>query len=318
MGKMHKHYPPIESRRQRIRRLALRGIVNLFVAVALGVGFYMLFSSILDTPAENEIRQSTQMLRSEYANLNERFEFLETVLDNIEERDRNVFHILFEAEPYNIGGDFESARWQQLKQLTAMTNNELAELFDKRMQEFEQNLGSNEQLLGRTYIDIHGMGAADNNIPAIQPILNNELTLLTASFGQRIQPYYKVLTMHTGVDYTVPEGTRVFATADGKVKTSTSRPSSTGNTIVIDHGNGYETHYHHLSKSLVKQGRTVRRGDIIALTGNSGLSLIPHLHYEIRYHDIPVDPVNYFFAELSPIGYDRIVNIARSGMQSFD
>ena len=151
-----------------------------------------------------------------------------------------------------------------------------------------------------------------------QPVINNDLTLVTASFGMRIHPFYKSLSQHNGVDFTVPEGSRVFATADGTVTEATRRNSPTGLTVTIDHGNGYQTRYGHLSKTSVKRGQKVNRGDIIALSGNSGLSLAPHLHYEVIYNGQSVDPLNYFFMELSPAEYHRLIRIAQSGMQSFD
>ena len=157
-----------------------------------------------------------------------------------------------------------------------------------------------------------------NRIPAIQPIINKQLTLLTTSYGMRINPFQKVLRSHQGVDYAIPEGSRVFATADGTVKEVSLRNSTSGQTVVIDHGGGYETLYSHLGKINVRRGQQVRRGDIIALSGNSGLSLAPHLHYEVRCNGMRVDPIHYFFMELSPDDYQRMMRIARSGMQSFD
>ena len=140
---------------------------------------------------------------------------------------------------------------------------------------------------------------------------------LTASYGMRIHPFYRTLQSHQGVDYTVPEGSRVFATADGRVKEIATR-STAGRTIVIDHGNGYETSYSHLLAVNVRRGQEVRRGDIIGLSGNTGLSIAPHLHYEVRHNGMRVDPIHYFFMELSPVEYQRIIRIAQSGMQSFD
>ena len=157
-----------------------------------------------------------------------------------------------------------------------------------------------------------------NRIPAIQPIINKQLTLLTTSYGMRINPFQKVLRSHQGVDYAIPEGSRVFATADGTVKEVSLRNSTSGQTVVIDHGGGYETLYSHLGRIGVRRGQRVRRGDIIALSGNSGLSLAPHLHYEVRCNGMRVDPIHYFFMELSPDDYQRMMRIARSGMQSFD
>ena len=134
----------------------------------------------------------------------------------------------------------------------------------------------------------------------------------------RIHPFYKSLSQHNGVDFTVPEGSRIFATADGTVTEATRRSSTSGLTVTIDHGNGYQTRYGHLSEISVKKGQKVNRGDIIALSGNSGLSLAPHLHYEVIRDGKPVDPIDYFFLELTPREYRSLQNIAQSGMQSFD
>ena len=165
---------------------------------------------------------------------------------------------------------------------------------------------------------IDSTGRRCDNIPAIQPVINKQLTLLTASYGMRIHPFYKTLQSHQGVDYTIPEGSRVFATADGTVSSVALRHSTQGQTVVIDHGNGYQTQYSHLSKINVRRGQQVRRGDIIALSGDTGLSLAPHLHYEVRLNGMRVDPIHYFFMELSPTEYQRMIRIAQSGMQSFD
>ena len=143
-------------------------------------------------------------------------------------------------------------------------------------------------------------------------------TLLTASYSMRIHPFYKTLQSHQGVDYTIPEGSSVFATADGVVRDVATRNSTHGLTVVIDHGNGYETSYSHLSKTNVRRGQQVRRGDIIALSGDTGLSLSPHLHYEVRHNGMRVDPIHYFFMELSPTEYQRLIRIAQTGMQAFD
>ena len=176
--------------------------------------------------------------------------------------------------------------------------------------------------LNESYLELQRLldtvGDGRNRIPAIQPVINQQLTLLTASYGMRIHPFYKTLQSHQGVDYTIPEGSRVFATADGVVRDVALRNSTSGQTVVIDHGNGYETSYSHLLAVNVRRGQEVRRGDIIGLSGNTGLSIAPHLHYEVRHNGMRVDPIHYFFMELSPVEYQRIIRIAQSGMQSFD
>ena len=188
----------------------------------------------------------------------------------------------------------------------------------ERVNEMERQL----ETLNASYLELQARidtaGRRCDNIPSIQPVINKQLTLLTASYGMRIHPFYKTLQSHQGVDYTIPEGSRVFATADGVVRDAAQRNSTQGQTVVIDHGNGYETSYSHLSKINVRKGQTVRRGDIIALSGDTGLSLAPHLHYEVRLDGMRVDPIHYFFMELTPTEYQRLMRIAQTGMQSFD
>ena len=211
-----------------------------------------------------------------------------------------------------------AALTQRYDSLTTVMHN-LSELeLRERVADMEKRLDE----LNASYLDLQALidsaGSGCNNIPAIQPVINKQLTLLTASYGMRIHPFYKTLQSHQGVDYTIPEGSRVFATADGVVRDVALRNSTSGQTVVIDHGNGYETSYSHLSKINVRKGQRVSRGEIIALSGDTGLSLSPHLHYEVRLNGMRVDPIHYFFMELTPTEYQRLMRIAQSGMQSFD
>ncbi len=303
---------------QKFVRGMFRVLIHILVWSGLAVIYYFVFSFFFDTPAEFRLRNSTSRLNREYEELNARYDSLMQVLANVSERDRNVFQVLFESDPYDFQGIQEDEAWKSYERLMGKDNRELAaEFFDK-----EKAYANNVQRLYRTYSrvqgKIHEMGDKVNDIPSIQPVVNNDLTLLTASYGLRIHPFYRSLALHGGVDYTVPEGTRVFATADGTVKDVSSRNTGSGLTVVITHGHGYETTYSHLSRSNVRKGDKVRRGDIIARTGNTGLSLAPHIHYEIRHNGMRVDPIHYFFMELTPKDYQRIIRVAQSGMQSFD
>ena len=284
-------------RRKRRKQRIISATVHLFVWFGVAVLYYIGFSIFFDTPFEYQLKHSTDRLRTEYRTLEQRYDSLSTVLDNLSERDRNVFRILFESE--------RSTR--QLKR-------ELREGVLEMEQQMVKLNNSYSELQAR--IDTVGRGC--DRIPSIQPVINKQLTLLTASYGMRIHPFFKTLQSHQGVDYTIPEGSRVFATADGVVRDASSRNSTQGQTVVIDHGNGYETSYSHLSKINVRKGQSVRRGDIIALSGDTGLSLAPHLHYEVRKDGMRVDPIHYFFMELTPSEYQRLMRLAQSGMQSFD
>lgn len=299
------------------RRKVLNFVVRAFVILGLTVVYYIVFSLFFDTPVEYRMKTSTADLRKQYNLLNARYDSLATVLENVKQRDRNVCRILFEADPYDYDDDGSSS-WMSHERLLEKTNRDLGREFSEKL----GNLGHNVSYLNYSYRSLQ-QKIADNStdaryIPAIQPVVNRDLTLLTASFGLRIHPFYRTLTPHSGVDYTVPEGTRVFATADGTVKEISSKNTGSGLTVVLSHGNGYETSYSHLSKVTVQKGAKVRRGDIVALTGDTGLSLAPHLHYEIKHNGMRIDPIHYFFMELSPADYQRIMRIAQSGMQSFD
>lgn len=305
-------------RRKRRRQNIIRGTVHLFVWIGMAVLYYFGFSIFFDTPLEYSLKHSTDKLRSEYETLESRYDSISEVIGNLAARDRNVFRILFESTPYDLDDEYASKQAATYETIidrpTRQLRRELRQRTDALERLLDKLAGSYEALQAA----IDTQGSATDNIPAIQPVINKQLTLLTASYGMRIHPFYKTLHSHQGVDYTIPEGSRVFATADGTVRDVAQRHATQGQTVVIDHGNGYETSYSHLSKINVRKGQSVRRGDIIALSGDTGLSLSPHLHYEVRHNGMRVDPIHYFFMELTPTEYQRIMRIAQSGMQSFD
>lgn len=308
---------PSTARRSRtFRQRLIRITIHLFMWTGAAVLYYIGFSLFFDTPVEYGLKHSTDRLRDEYAGLAARYDTLQRVLDNVIERDRNVFGILFESDPYAFEADRDQSTGYEAL-LTRSTRQLKLELRD-RIDAMERQLDVLGDSYGALLRQVDSVGGDRNRIPAIQPVINKQLSLLTASYGMRIHPFYKTLQSHQGVDYTVPEGSSVFATADGTVKETATRNSTSGKTVIIDHGNGYETRYANLSVINVRKGQQVRRGDIIALSGNTGLSLAPHLHYEVRYEGMRVDPIHYFFMELSPSEYRRIIRIAQSGMQSFD
>ncbi len=310
--------PRWQEQSENFKKKFLRGVVHAFAWTGMAVLYYFAFSIFFDTPLEYEMKHSTRMLRQQYDSLSRRYDTIEKVLMNVIDRDRGVFRTLFESDPYNFDTDFEKKKWEAQEKLLTKSNKELGKLFLEKLRSFEKR--GSEQLFTLATLEQAADSLKDrfDNIPAIQPVINKELTLLTASYGMRIHPFYKSLAAHQGVDYTVSEGSRVFATADGRIKEIITKRTSSGNTVVIDHGNGYETAYSHLGKIYARRGDRVRRGDIIAQSGNTGLSLAPHLHYEIRHNGMRVDPIHYFFMELDYEEYQKIVKIAQTGMQSFD
>lgn len=295
-----------------------RRALTMLAWFGAAVLYYVLFSLLFDTPAEYELRHSTDRLKEEYNTLLAERDSLAVVVDNIVERDKSIFAIMFESEPYNFDSEYNNERVNLQIALNTKSNSEMSDKLATSISTLEQKMSALEESYGKIDTMMTALGSKRNKIPSIQPVTNHELTLLTAAYGTMMHPFYRTLQHHQGVDYAIPEGTRVFATADGVVKEIKGKNSTSGLTVIIDHGNGYTTSYSHLQSAKVKRGKRVQRGDIIALSGNSGLSLAPHLHYEVRYNGMRVDPIHHFFMELTPEEYQRIMRIAQSGMQSFD
>jgi murein DD-endopeptidase MepM/ murein hydrolase activator NlpD len=156
------------------------------------------------------------------------------------------------------------------------------------------------------------------SIPAIQPVANKDLKRIASGFGYRIDPIYKTVKYHAGLDFSAPSGTPIYATGDGVVEDASMSDVGYGNHVVIKHGYGYKTLYGHMLRIKVKAGQSVKRGDVLGWVGSTGKSTGPHCHYEVMKNGEKVDPVYFFFNDLSPEEFDRMLKIARSGNQSFD
>lgn len=240
------------------KQKAIRITFHVLVWFGAAILYYVGFSLFFDTPVEYELKHSTDQLRDEYTRLEARYDSLRTVMENVSERDRNVFNILFESDPYDFDTEYETKRLATYESLLDKSDRQIILELKEKVRQSEATLTK----LNESYLELQRLldtvGDGRNRIPAIQPVINQQLTLLTASYGMRIHPFYRTLQSHQGVDYTVPEGSRVFATADGRVKEIATR-STAGRTIVIDHGNGYETSYSHLLAVNVRRGQEVRR-----------------------------------------------------------
>lgn len=300
-------------------RRSIKWFFRVLSGVGISVVSYFLFSLFFDTPIEYEIKKSTQKLEEQYTQLSQRYDSIHSVLDNVIKRDREIHKILFESEPYTSWTDDSTIINRRSKEdILAKNNKELGdELVDRTGQLYQRVYNVSAQLASlQKYVSDNR--DLVNKIPAIQPIDNPDLNLIAASYGERIHPFYKSMKMHRGIDYSVPIGTAVFATADGVVTEVQARGQTTGTSILIRHDNTYQTYYANLYSTMVRPGQKVTRGDVIAFSGNSGLSFAPHLHYEVRYKGRTVDPIDYFFLEVDLKNQDRLRRIAASGMQSFD
>lgn len=278
--------------------------------VLLGLVFFYIFISLVPSPENKRLREQQKRLNAELLILQRQQEQASLVLADLRQRDANLYRVLFLAQPLALDS-LPSAvrRMDYYEQLGRMTGSELAAEITLASDRIDSSLYA--QI--RSYEELYEMARDQENrlqhIPSIQPVFNADLRRMASGYGVRIDPVYHVRRFHAGIDFAAPTGTEVMATADGTVVFVGWRQGY-GNTVVVDHGYGYTTLYAHLYKAVARRGQRVHRGDIIALLGNTGKSTGPHLHYEVRIADKPVDPRNYFFYDLSPEDYDRMIQIS--------
>lgn len=287
--------------------------------LALALLVYVVFSLFSYTPSERRLAWERAQLDSAVAELNARYDQVSAVLSDIEGRDKSIYRTIFESEPSE--SDAEAAE-QAVSNLYQQLEDEGVEALLQRTDGLLAKLDTLSETQSRRFDTVVALvkqqGAAVRQIPSVQPVDNGKLTGMVASFGRRVHPFYKVLRMHTGVDYALPVGSPVYATADGTVRTVKRSERGYGNMIVVEHGTLYSTSYAHLEKINVRQGQSVRRGDVIGEVGNTGLSMAPHLHYEVLYKGEAGDPVNYFFGELGPLELERMERNAAQRGQTLD
>lgn len=292
--------------------------IYIFGGIVLGVIFLYLFLVFFPSPREKQLLREKEALETQLTHLHQQVDQMQIVMTDLQQRDDNLYRVLFGAEPIPMsirqGTQRKIAYYEELAN---MTNSQLSADLALKVDVLEKEM----YVQAKSYDDILEMAKNQEirmeNIPAIQPVMNKDLKRVASGYGMRIDPVYHVRKFHQGMDFTAPTGTEVFATGNAKVK-FTGWKQGYGNTVILDHGFGYETLYAHLYKSLVRKGQKVRRSDIIALVGNSGKSTGPHLHYEVRLNGKPVDPRNYYFYDLSPEEYDQMIQLSNNFGQMLD
>ncbi|TFH22868.1 MAG: M23 family metallopeptidase [Bacteroidia bacterium] len=301
-----------DSLNARIWRIAVYVAAVVVIAVLLNV----IYSLFFDTPRERQIRNENRMLLEKYEELSVRKQEVDTVMEAVQRIDRDIYRVIFETEP--VEPETNPSTGMTFQNLLRTTNEVIVMHSAHKL----DSLISLDRLMATEYdmLIIRGEAKAVMlpYIPAIQPIENSDLTLIASGFGHRVHPIYKIPKMHNGIDFSAPVGTPVYATGDGVVKISSRSARGLGNQILIDHGYGYETLYACMDELNVRNGQEVKRGDLIGTVGDSGLSVAPHLHYEVHLDGKAMNPINYFFLELSPSDYDRLILISKMSGQSFD
>jgi len=305
--------------RASLKQKLLRGFTYLMSTIVITIVYYSIYTSFFDTPKERGLKREREELRLQFELLNGKYDQVEAVLKDIQQRDENIYRTIFEAEPIPISvrtaGIGGADRYSELEDLS---NSDIVVEATKKLDKITKEIYIQTKSFDEIIELAKNKEEMVKSIPAIQPISNADLTRVASPFGVRIHPYYKVLKMHAGMDFTAPTGTEVYATGDGVIVDVDRSKRGYGNTIIIDHGFGYKTLYAHLSEILVGVGRKVKRGEVIGLVGNTGMSLAPHLHYEVRKQDEPINPVNFYFNDLTPEQYEKIIILAANSGQSLD
>ena len=292
-----------------------------FIAAAFVTAAFISFIAFrfVGSPNEKLLQIQNERLKDRYSELNEKAKVMQLQVGELEKRDNAVYRSIFEANPIP-----DSARAKELE-----TQIEIATVEGMRDKELLtsiintlNNLGSRIKIQNDSYSQIDGLiknkAQLLSHTPAIQPVSNKELTRIASGFGYRIDPIYKTTKMHAGIDFTAPQGTPIYATANGNIKIAGNLGNGYGNHVVINHGYGYETLYGHMVRVKGRPGQSVARGEVIGWVGSTGKSTGPHCHYEVHKYGQKIDPVYFFYNDLTPDQFDRLLKQAAASNQSLD
>ena len=279
----------------------------------------LLNSDIINTPSEVAQKRSLENFNLQFDILNKKLGQLEKVIANIENRDNNLYRVYFEASP--IPEEQRRAGFggiNRYKDLEGYNNSDLIINTTKRLDILTKQTVVQSRSLEEIESLAKNKASLIEAIPTIQPIKNKDLTRVASGYGYRIDPFTKIRRFHYGMDFTAKRGTPIYATGNGIVKRADNRSSGYGKHIRIDHGFGYVSLYAHLSKYKVRRGQKVKRGDIIGYVGNSGRSVGPHLHYEILKDNKKINPLNFYYGNLSAQEYEALLTQSNQENQSMD
>lgn len=303
------------TRKQKFYRFLSYFSATFIIAVIYNVFFIVFF----DTPKEKGLIRENQQLATQYEVLNNRFDLVDKTLEDLQKRDDNIYRVIFEAEP--IPASVRSAGFggtNRYVDLQGFKNSDLVTETALRLDKISKQL----YVQSKSYDEV--IELAENkeemvaSVPAIMPISNKDLRRTASGWGWRIHPIYKIRKFHYGMDFTAQTGTEIYVTGDGVVEVIDNSLRGYGKRIVVDHGFGFKSLYGHLSAFNVRKGQKVKRGEVIGFVGSTGTSTAPHLHYEVLKNNIKVNPVHYYFNDLSAAEFDKMIFISSNSGQSFD
>jgi murein DD-endopeptidase MepM/ murein hydrolase activator NlpD len=301
----------------RVRLLQVFGFIA--ASIVTGIIIFAIAFQYIDSPKEKLLRQQNEDLREGYAVIEERIKQLELKMGEITNRDNTVYRSIFEADPIADSArvkDMEQKKEVQLVQRMGSTN--LLNTIIDQLNNLSLRIAFQEKSFNELIEMVNNKAKLLAAIPAIQPISNKQLSRIASGFGFRIDPIYKTPKSHMGLDFAAPTGTPIYATSDGIIKFSGFSTNGYGNHVIISHGFGYETLYGHMVRVSATQGQQVKRGQVIGYVGSTGKSTGPHLHYEVHKSGVQVDPINFFYNDLTPAQFDRLLKMAAANNQSLD
>jgi murein DD-endopeptidase MepM/ murein hydrolase activator NlpD len=323
MGKAKYHFNPVtitfEIVRYPFRKKIRKFLLYIMAAALYAVAVLFVAYSFHDSPKERYLKRELSHMEFQYRVLNDRLDQVSEVVEELQYRDDNIYRVIFEAEPVPTG--MRKAGYGGVDRYAKLDGYLYSKLLINTTEKLDQ-ITSQLVVQSKSFDDVFEMAKNKAeflaSIPAIQPVSNKDLLRLSSYYGRRMDPFYKVMKFHEGVDFSAPVGTEIYATGDGVVLSVEKSKSQYGNSLLLDHGFSYQTFYAHCADILVKKGQKVKRGQVIATVGNTGKSTGPHLHYEVRKNGRPINPINFFFNDITPEDYELMIELSARPSQSMD
>lgn len=301
----------------RVTLLRVLGFIAASIVTALII--VSIAFRYIDSPKEKILRRQYEQARQDYDILNDNVKKLQGQMAELEKRDNDVYRAIFEANP--IPDSARAKAMEKQKEIQLVQSMEVSDL-QGSVASTLNNLIKRVAYQKKSYDEITNFIKNKEvllaSTPAIQPISNKNLNRIASGFGYRIDPVYKTVKMHAGLDFAAPQGTPIYATANGTIQIAGNTGDGYGNHVVINHGYGYETLYGHMYRVKARRGQRIKRGEVIGYVGSTGKSTGPHCHYEVHKNNRPVDPVYFFYNDLTPEQFDRLLKMAAASNQSFD
>lgn len=298
----------------RLKQFAIHFITSIF----LGLIFFLIFIFTVESPYQKSLRTENSKILAQYKVLDRRLDQVQDVLLDLQQRDDNLYRVVFQAEPIPYAvrkGEYGGTnRYDYIKDFTS---SEIVLNTTKKATEINRQIYIQSKSFDEIVVLAKNKERMLECIPAIQPVFNKNLKHMASGYGMRIDPVYHTLKFHAGMDFASPIGTKIFVTGDGVV-TYAGWKQGYGNCVEVNHGFGYGTLYGHMSAIKTRIGAKLKRGDLIGLVGSTGKSTGPHLHYEVHVNGKPVNPQNYYFRDLSPAEYDKMLQFTNNSAQVFD